>query len=1069
MKMLAKPCDQMRANRSLFPIGKLSLVLCLLIVCFSLPLMAQNTIRVKGRITNSTGTALANASVTVKGSNTGTSTDANGNFQIDAPSNAVLVVSYVDYEVREISVNGRQNINIELITQDKSLGEVVVVGYGTQRKRDVTGSVVSVSEKALREVPVANLQQALIGRAAGLEINAVGNRPGAGAQIRIRGIRSISGSNEPLYVVDGIPWDGNLNDINPDEVASIDVLKDASATAVYGSRGANGVILVTTKKGRNGETRVSYNGYHGIGVAAYKYPLFNAKEYQAMRNISTWNAGYMPEELNGITQGRDTDWQDLVYGNSFRTDHNINVSGGTVGNSFSIGAGYYKENTLLAGEDYTRGTLRATIDSRIGKRIRVGLSTQNTLGLEYGSQFVSGSAMFRTLALSPLMPAYNPDGTIYLTPAGNADDVNGADRYSPLLLRDGKQTWVDKVRRLRTFNTLYGEVEIIKGLKYRLNLGLNYVQQNGGQFRAGDKPPLEPSFFRPGVGNTARVDNSETWGYTAENLIIYDKTIAEDHQLNFTGLYSIQESQSFNSFIQKDSITEDFVQFYNLAQSSPTPVAAYGGGESRWALLSYMARVNYAYKNKYLLTATYRRDGSSRLAKGNQWFDYPAVSAGWVISDEAFMSQVRPITSLKLRVGWGKTSNQAIDPYQSKGLVNNSNGLPTGGDIGSAGSFIRYNFGPTIVNGYNVVTLPNPNLSWEFTQTTNVGLDFGLLNNRITGSMEYYVSKTSDILYAVNLPVTSGVAGAFQTNVGEMENKGFEFSVSSVNLRTASGFTWSTDLNLFFNRNKLLSLTSGVTEDIGSQLFVGYSMTAIYDYVNQGIWQKDEATQAAALGSVPGQIKLADIGGPNKTPDGIVNSTYDRKVIGNMDAKLQGGMTHRFSYKGFDLSTVIHARFGGLLVSQIHAPFASYITVLDGRRNAVKVDYWTPSNPTNWFPMPQAQTASVNDGYRTLAYYNASFIRVRSINLGYSFSDKILKRISAKTLRVYATVDNVGLLYSPFYKQTGIDPQASAVGDRGVGGALSNIRTNDRGNGGLVVSLGTPPRRTYSFGVNVTF
>jgi TonB-dependent starch-binding outer membrane protein SusC len=1071
MKMLAKPSEH--ATPGMFAWlqrSKRSVISGLLVFLFALPVVAQNTIRVKGRISNSNGQPLSNASIVVKGSNAGTSSDANGNFQIDAPSNGTLVVSFVDYEQREVAVNGRQNINIELTTLDKSLGEVVVVGYGTQRKRDVTGSVVSVSEKALREVPVANLQQALIGRAAGLEINAVGNRPGAGAQIRIRGIRSISGSNEPLYVVDGIPWDGNLNDINPDEVASIDVLKDASATAIYGSRGANGVILVTTKKGRNGETRVSYNGYYGIGTPAYKYPLFNAQEYQAMRNLSPWNGGYMPEELNGIAIGRNTDWQDLVYENSYRTDHNINVAGGSNGNTFSVGGGYYSENTLLRGEEFNRYSLRATVDTRIGKRIRIGVSTQNTLSLEYGSQFVSGSSMFRTLALSPLMPGYNPDGSIYLIPHGNVDDNNGGDRYSPLLLKEGNQTWVDKVRRLRTFNTLYGELELIKGLRYRLNLGLNYLQQNGGQFRNGDQP-ANPSFFRAGVGNTARVDNSETWGYTAENLLIYDKTF-NDHAINFTGLYSIQESQTFSSFLQKDSITEDFVQFYNLAQSSPTPAAAYGGAESSWALISYMARVNYAFKDRYLLTATYRRDGSSRLAPGNQWFDYPAISAGWLISDESFMGNVKSVSSLKLRAGWGKTSNQAIDPYQSKGLVNNSNGLynpASPGDIGAAAQFIRYNFGPTVVNGYNVVTLPNPDLSWEFTQTLNIGVDFGLFNNRITGSMEYYNSKTSDILYAVNLPVTSGVAGAFQTNVGEMENKGFEFSVSSLNYRSSGGFTWSTDLNLFFNRNKLLSLSTGVTEDIGSQLFVGHSMTAIYDYVNQGIWQLNEAADAAALGSVPGQIKLQDISGPSKTPDGVINSTYDRRVIGDMDADLQGGMTHRFTYKGFDLSTVIHARFGGLLVSQVHAPFASYITVLDGRRNAVKVDYWTPTNPTNWFPMPQAQTASVNDGYRTLAYYDASFIRVRSINLGYSFSDKLLKRIAAKTFRVYATVDNVGLLYSPFWRKTGIDPQASAIGDRGVGGALSNIRTNDRGNGGLVVGLGTPPRRTYTLGLNISF
>ena len=1038
------------------------------LLLLQMPVLAQDR-KVTGKVLNDKGQPVQGASVIIKGTGKGTSTDDAGTFTLTVNNNSVLVISSLGFETQEIKVGDKANINVSLTASNNNeLDQVVVVGYGTQKKKDVTGAVVSVNEKALREAPVANLQQALIGRAAGLEIQSVGNQPGGGAQIRIRGNRSISGSNEPLFVVDGIPYDGTLNDINPDDIASIDVLKDASATAIYGSRGANGVILVTTKKGRNGDTRLSYNGYYGIGTPAYKYPVLNSAEYKALRDLSTWGQGYMPEELNGVTLGRNTDWQDLMYDNSYRTDHNLNVSGGSGNNTFSLGAGYFKETTVMPGEDFTRYTLRGAIDTRIGKKIKVGFTTQNTVSIAHGSQFVSGAAMFRTVTLSPLMPAYNADGSLYLIPNGNTDDNNADGRYSPLLLKEGKKTWDDKVRRLRTFNTVYAEYEIIKGLRYRLNVGLNYAQQFSGQFRGSDKPQL-PSFFRPALGNIARVENGETWGYTAENLLFYDKTYKE-HKFNFTGLYSIQETQSFNSFVQKDSITEDFVSYYNLAQSTPVNSSntGLGGGESKSSLISYMARLNYSFKDRYLLTLTYRRDGSSRLAPGNQWYDYPAISAGWLLSDESFLKNRRWISSLKLRAGWGKTSNQSIDPYQSKGLVSNNNGLATNGSIGTAGSIIRYNYGPTIVTGYNVATLPNPNLSWEFTKTTNIGIDFGFLNNRITGSIEYYNSKTSDILYAVNLPVTSGVAGGFITNVGEMENKGMEFSISTINYQSKSGFTWSTDINLFFNNNKLLKLSSGVQQDIGSQLFVGQSMTAIYDYKSLGVWQQSEAEQALALGAVPGQIKLVDISGPNGVPDGVVNSTYDRTILGDQDANLQGGMTHRFSFKGFDLSTVIHARFGGLLISQLHAPYASYATVLDGRRNIVKVDYWTPNNPSNWFPMPQANLSTVTDGWRTLGYYDASFIRIRSINLGYTFSQKLIKRMHAQSARVYVTLDNVALLYSPFYKQTGVDPQATGAGDRGVGDAFGNVRRNDRGNGALIVGLATPPRRTITFGLNIT-
>lgn len=1040
------------------------------VMLFSFPSAFAQGRTITGRVTNTSGEAIAGASVVVKGTTTGTTTDNNGEFSIVASERAVLVITDVNYIDQEITVGDNANISIRLVAKTGDLGEVVVVGYGTARRKDVTGSVVSVNEKALREVPVPNLQQALVGRAAGLEVIPVGNQPGAGAQIRIRGTRSINGSNEPLVVVDGIPWDGSLNDINPDEIASVDILKDASATAIYGSRGANGVILVTTKKGRGGPTRISYNGYHGIGTVADKFPVLNADEFRTMRDLSTWAEGYGPQEQEGIATGRNTDWQELMYKNSYRTDHNINVSGGANGNTFSLGGGYYKETTVLPGEDFTRYALRGAIDTRIGRKLKVGLSTQNSVSIANGSQFVSGSSIYNLLALNPLLKPYNDDGTVNVIPWDNSLDGGNppSSGYSPLLLKHGPRTWDDVVRRLRTFNTLYGEYEIIDGLRYRLNLGLNYAQQFGGQFRPADKPDA-PSYFRVGQGNIARVSNGETWGYTVENLLFYDKTINE-HKFNFTGLYSIQESQSFDNFVQKQDITEDFVSFYNLAQSTPIDGAntSLGGGESRWALISYMARLNYSFRDRYLLTFTYRRDGSSRLAPGNQWFDYPAVSGGWVISDESFMANAKKVDFLKLRIGWGRTSNQSINPYASKGLVDNTNGLGAGP---AGGNIIRYNYGPTIVTGYQLVTLPNPNLSWEFTSTANFGLDFGFFGNRLTGSLEYYNSKTDRILYSVQLPVTSGVPGSFTTNIGEMSNKGFELSLSSVNFQSASGFTWSTDFNLFTNKNKLLKLSNQEDRNIGSQLFVGYSMTALYDYQKLGIWQISEAAAAAAVGALPGQIKLADLSGPAGHPDGTVTADYDRTIIGDMDAKLQGGLTNRVSYKGFDLSIVAHARFGGLLVSQIHGPAATYISQLDGRRNSIKVDFWTPTNPTNWFPMPAGQHASLSqasapDGWRTLGYYDASFVRIRSINLGYSFNNNLLRKIGAQNTRVYFTVDNVALLWSPFYNKTGIDPQATAAGQRGIGGGYNNLR--EGGNGALVVSLGTPPRRTFTFGLNIT-
>jgi TonB-dependent starch-binding outer membrane protein SusC len=598
-------------------------------------------------------------------------------------------------------------------------------------------------------------------------------------------------------------------------------------------------------------------------------------------------------------------------------------------------------------------------------------------------------------------------------------------------------------------------------LKYRLNAGFNYAQQHSAQFQPADVPG-QVSFFRASQGNIASVDNGETWGYTVENLLTYDKVIKDDHRINFTGLYSVQENQSFNNYVQKDSIADNFVQFYNLALSTPVSSnnTTLAGGESKWALVSYMGRLNYAFQDKYLATVTFRRDGSSRLSEGNQYFNYWAGSLGWSIADEKFMSKFDYLNALKLRLSYGTTSNQAVNPYQSLGLVNNSNGI--GGNAG----IIRYNFGPTIVSGYNVITLPNPELSWEFTNVLNAGLDYGFLKNRISGSVEAYWSKTNGILYGINLPITSGVLGSYVTNIGEMENKGMEFTMSSVIVEPVKkdGFSFQADLNLFFNRNKLLKLNGNVLEQPGNQLFVGHSMTAIWDYKKLGIWQANEAAEAAKYNSSPGQIKLEDrAGGPDGKPDGRI-TVADKYVWGNQDAKLQGGLTLRFGYKGFDLSTVLYARFGGYLVSQIHQPFASYLTIFDGRRNTLKVDYWTPTNPSNWFPMPQAQVSPVSDAWPTLGYYSGTFAKVRSINLGYNFDQGLVRRIRAQSVRLYFTVDNVGVLFSPYYNQTGIDPEGTGTGSQGVSNP-GNIRGGQ--NGAITLGLGTPPRRTFTFGANI--
>ena len=860
----------------------------LLLLCSSLlsaALYAQNTI--KGTVTDEKGEALIGATVRAKSTSKGAvSTDLNGKFSITVPANETAIqVIYLGYITKKISVTAQTlNLKVVMTSNTKALTEVVVIGYGTQKKTDVTGSIVSVTGNALREVPVANVQQALQGRAAGVEVQAVGTRPGASAQIRIRGDRSITAGNDPLFVVDGIPYSGNLNDINPDDIASIDVLKDASATAIYGSRGANGVILVTTKRGTTGDTRVSLSSYYGLTTVTSKYKVYNADQYRALRDYSIYTQGYTTDELQGIATGRNTDWQDLLYQNGYTTDHNLTISGGGEKSQYSVGGGYFKQTTVLPGQDFSRGTMRVTVDCTPNTRLKVGFNSLLNYNITHGSQFPTN--VFPLLTLSPLSSPYNPDGSINIKPAGNADDLNTT--YNPLLLRSNPDASVDVVRRFHSFNSLYGEVKIADGLKYRLNVGLDFQQEEGDQF-AGTN-----SYFRPGSYNYASVNNSSTTKYSLDNLLTYDKTFAKKHRVNVTALFGYEQEQSHSTYVRKDSITADFVQFYNLGLSSVTPAPILSGSEATSTLLAMMLRANYVYDDKYMITLTGRTDGSSRLGEGNKYKSYPAISTGWIISKEKFMERFPIISNLKLRAGWGISANQGINPYQTLGGLSSVNSSIPGNPQ------VRYNYGTTVVNGYYISRIVDPNLDWEYTSTTNLGLDLGILNDRITASVEYYAANTTKLLYGVALPPTSGITDPYLTNVGNVKNNGMEFAISSQNIvNPKGGFNWSTDLNFFFNRNKLVSLNGSVTQVIASQLFVGQPLSAIYDYNKLGIWQLNEAAQAAKYGFVPGQLKLEDHNGDGKLD---VNDKY---VIGSAQAKIQGGMTNRFTYKGLGCTVVV--------------------------------------------------------------------------------------------------------------------------------------------------------------------
>jgi TonB-linked SusC/RagA family outer membrane protein len=1071
--------------RGLPPTGWL-LKRSIFIVCCGLLLMAaprvqgQDIIHVVGHIVSDSGQAIARATVAVKGTREGVTSDDNGNFEIAVSSNGTLVISSVGYIGTSVKVGGRRSIQIVLASSSNSLDQVIVVGYGTQKKSDVTGSVARVTSGTLAEVPEPNFINELQGRTAGVDIVTNSSTPGGGGQIRIRGNRSMAtgtnanqisdGLDQPLIVLDGIPFEGTVNDIDPTDIASLDILKDASATAIYGSRGSGGVILITTRRGRMGKPQMSYNGYYGMASILGDLKVFNGPEYaQFKQDAATYNSSQpgttayplTAAEQAGLTAGTNTNWQKLIYRNAMTSSNNLTLSGGDQTTQYGIGANYFDQQGVVPNQNFERYSLRATIDSWVGKHVKIGVNSINSLAYTNtpGGAGVPGTLM----RLSPLVSPYNPDGTVNLYPLVGSIDASAY--VNPLTLKTAASAILARVRRLQTFNSLYGEWYILPGLKYRLNIGLNYSQNQSDSYSG---PETFVNVNTSLAAAVATVDNAESYSYVLENVLTYDKTFATKHHLTVTGLYSAEKDHSQTSGFQGIGFPANYVLDANLSLASTLTTDPNNPGSfADRGLLSYMGRVNYAYNEKYLLTATVRTDGSSVLAPGNQYFTYPALGLGWNIMNEDFMKNVSVISNLKLRGGWGITSNQGIAPYTTLGLLSTSTynfGQATAGEVGT----------------YEVTSLANPHLHWEQTAQTNIGVDFGFLQNRISGTLDLYDQKTSDILLQQALPVSNG-AGSFENNLGQSQGKGIELNLSTVDIKpaTAGGFSWSTDFNFYLNREKITRILPGETADINDGWFVGQPLTVIYDVKKIGIWQTadslDGKLQAQTSPSqLPGNIKVQDISGPNGKPDGQINSD-DRQIIGNFQPKWEGGFTSRMTYQNFDFNFVIFARMGmKVLVPYLTTDGTAqgYDFFMQSRINQLKVNYWTRNNPTNDFPRPDASLQSFPFA-STLGYQDGSFIKMRSINLGYTVPSRALSRAGITSLRIYFTALNPFILYSPFVKAGyGPDPEGNgyggavastaAGGSVGAGGVSGNSRQ-------ISVNANIPATRTFNLGLNLKF
>ena len=994
----------------------------------------QQTQQATGHVEDSQG-PLIGATVMEKGTNNGTVTDFEGNFSLNVKPGATLVISYVGYESQEVKAGA--NVHVNLKEDGHVVNEVVVIGYGTQRREAVTGSVANIGGEKLNQIAASNAAQALQGRVAGVLMTQTSSKPGSEMQIRIRGQRSLSASNDPLIVLDGIPFMGQLSDINPSDIKSMDILKDASATAIYGSRGANGVIIITTVKGAQGTpAKVSYNGYVSFKKIFKKYPMMDGPTFSKMRQVAGKYQNSLDENDN-----TNTDWQDLYYQTGVSHNHDVSVAGGTNGGSYSFGAGYYHDESVVPTEGYDRVSVRGNFDQKIGEWFRFGLSTNTSYRKTQGV-----NDMHNVLTASPLSSPYDEDGNLKRYNALPADDKTVVTKE--VVERD-KDVWLNENKGIGTFNTLFGEVKCpwVEGLSYRINIGLNFRNSKQGSFTGTGVNNKDANAV-----NGGSVYENQTRNWAVENLLTFDRAFGK-HNLNLVAMYSAEQTTYEQSGGSAQEIPADYFQYYALDKATgQSNLVGYNYWQS--GLISWMGRAMYSYDNKYMLSVAVRSDASSRLAEGHKWHTYPAVSAGWNIARESFMENATWIDNLKLRVGYGETSNQSINPYSTLG-----------------GLAIRnYNFGngTNYKAGYYVNSLPNPDLGWEYSKTWNFGLDFSFFNGRLSGSFEYYIQKTRDILLDVSLPSTSGVS-SYTGNIGKTENKGWEFTLNGIIIDNKNGWNWEAGINLYANRNKLTELASGEDRDEGNRWFVGYPIDVIYDYEYEGLYQAGEEAAMNILepGGNIGMIKVKYTGDydANGLPTRQIGPE-DRQII-SMEPKLMGGFNTTVGYKGFDLTVIGAFQIGGKLISALHSS-SGYLNQLTSRVNNMDVDYWTEQNTGAKYPKPGGIQNGDNPKYgSTLGYFDAGYLKIRAITLGYNFDSlKCIKDFGISRLRLYASVQNPFVLFSPFNNESGLDPETNSWANENTAVAVDGYTGKHKMP---IVGYNTPTTRNFLLGLNLTF
>ena len=1015
----------MKYAKLTLPSKKLCFVMALAagMVAFPLPTMAEQAVQnvqqagvVKGQVTDKNGDAVIGATVKVKDAQTGTVTDFNGNFSLSVQKAGSIVVSYIGYLTKEVAFTPGQSLNITIEEDATALDEVVVVGYGVQKKSDVTGSVTSINKDRLSKLPVTNVLQAVQGAAAGVTISQGSSIPGDAPSALVRGRNSINAGTGPYIVVDGIPISksgGSLNDINPGDIESMEILKDASATAIYGTNGANGVILITTKHGKDGKPSVSYNGYIGFENFAKKMDFCNGaqitqryKDYVAQNPGETMYNDYVKNQNEADAQaaGKETDWlYDMVSQTGIIQDHNVTVNGGADKIKYFISGDYMSQKGVLKGFNYKRYSLRMNIDADVTDYLKIGTNSYIVSHNRDGGRvnFLMAEAM------SPYGKVYEDDGSYCIYPMYTESLF-----FNPM--RDVNQ---DHERRQWNINlNAYADINFgniwkpLEGLSYKFNFGYSFVPKRENYYNGAEQNDQN------GYGY---IFNAETQSRTVENILTYAKDIKK-HHFDITLLYASSRKKYHDNTATGAKFINDELLWHNLGGGATQTAKSY---TDLYKTVSQMGRLNYSYDSRYLFTFTVRRDGSSVFGSDNKYGTFPSIALGWNIANEKFMEKVDWLNNLKLRLSYGKAGNEAIGVYETLAKMSNA-ALTMDGQSATA--------------LYPSSRMGNSGLGWETTKTFNIGIDFGILNNRINGNIDFYTSKTTDLLLQRNLPKISGYSNVYM-NMGETANKGLEITINSKNIVTKD-FTWGTSLVWSWNKNEIKDLYGDKQDDLGNRWFIGEPISVIYDYVMEGIWQKDEIERGDHLNhdpqAQPGDVKLADLNGDGKiTPEG------DKKIQGQTTPKWIGGMTNTFTYKNLSLSIFIQTVQGLKRNNSLLAMASDEM----GRRNSTtEIGYWTESNPTNEYRSLSKTSNRWGYGFPR----SAAFTRIKDITLSYQFPAQICNMLHLNALTVYASGRNL----FTFTDWKGWDPE-SDITQRGWRDYENNY----------------PMTKSMVFGLNVTF